>query len=385
MLPNKLRLRLFDRLSVKTMRYVSAVPWAESTGLTREVYEMIADDFFVNGSLTSRSSVPNLMAAIWILGRESMLVDDELDRTTKEAICAVVSDLNDCPYCGEMLVSLVHAGDEHDAATALFESRIGGIADPSLGARLSWVEAVTTPGRSDIPPLPFSTEELPEVIGSMLGMADINRFSHVVMDGSPVQAGALQGLALRLFGNELRATKRRSAEPGRSLSLLPPAELPDDLAWAAPNPRIADSIARWAAMVERETADVIAPAVQRRVAESLEGWHNEQMPLSRAWVEPDLAGLTGEEESIARLAIVLAKAPYQVSESLVEPLTAGGEARFVRILAWASAVGACRFASIVAERALGQLHAGDCDVRSCCRTATALVSAHRQAAVVPAD
>ena len=111
MLPRKLRLWLFDRLSVKTMRYVSAVPYREATGLTREVYDMIAEDFFVNGSLTSRSRVPELMAGIWTLGREGMLVDDQLDRTTKEAICAVLSDLNDCPYCGDMLVSLVHAGD----------------------------------------------------------------------------------------------------------------------------------------------------------------------------------------------------------------------------------------------------------------------------------
>ena len=34
MLPRKLRLWLFDRLSVKTMRYVSAVPKKEATGLT---------------------------------------------------------------------------------------------------------------------------------------------------------------------------------------------------------------------------------------------------------------------------------------------------------------------------------------------------------------
>lgn len=363
MLPDKLRFWLFDRLSVKTMRYVSAVGWSEATGLTRDVYEMIRDDFFMNGSLTSRSRVPSLMAATWVMGRESMLVDGELDRTTKEAICAVLSDINDCPYCGEMLVSLVHAGDRHDAASALFASRVGDVADPALRAQLAWVEAVTACGRSEIPPLPFSTEELPEVIGSMLGMADINRFSHVVMDGSPVNAGNLQGLALRLFGKELRATKRRTAEPGRSLSLLPPAELPDDLAWAAPNPRIADSVARWAAAVDREAAGVISLDVKRRVAEGLDRWHNERMPLSRAWVEPEVADLAGEDQAIARLTLVLAKAPHQVSDSLVQPLLAGGEARFVRILAWAASVGARRFASIVAGRAADQLRDGDCDWR----------------------
>jgi hypothetical protein len=351
-----MRLWMFDRLSVKTMRHVTAVPWGEANDFTRRVYEMIADDFFMNGSLTSRSRVPNLLAAIWTLGRESMLVDDHLDRTTKEAICAVLSDINDCPYCGDMLVSLVHAGDRHEAAAKLYASRVDEISEPLLRSRLAWVEAVTTPGRTDIPPLPFTAEELPEVIGSMLGMADINRFSHVVMDGPPVDVGGLQGAALRLFGHELRATKRRSAEPGRSLPLLPAAELPQDLAWAAPNPRIADSIARWAAAVERETAGVVSPAVRRVVARSLERWDNQVMPISRSWVEPDVAELDGEEREIARLAIVLAKAPYQVSETLVQPLLRRGQHRFVRILSWASSVGARRFASIVAQRAAGRTH-----------------------------
>lgn len=361
MLPDKLRLWMFDRLSVKTMRYVSAVPWPAAQGLTRRVYDMITEDFFMNGSLTSRSRVPNLLASIWTLGRESMLVDDQLDRTTKEAICAVLSDINDCPYCGDMLVGLVHAGDRHEAATKLFASRVTDISEPRLRAQLAWVEAVTTPGRDTLPPLPFSDAELPEVLGSMLGMADINRYSHVVMDGSPVDAGGLQGAVLRLFGNELKATKRSRAEPGRSLPLLPAAELPADLAWAAPNPRIADSIARWAAAVERETAEVVSPAVRRAVEASLAAWRNESMPLHDGWVEADVAELEGEERHLARLAIVLAKAPYRVTDTLVEPLLGHGEEHFVRRLSWASSVGARRFASIVAERVAAQRRAGHVD------------------------
>jgi hypothetical protein len=279
-----------------------------------------------------------------------MLVDDHLDRTTKEAICGVLSDINDCPYCGDMLVSLVDAGNEHDAASAVYEGGLDEIANPRLRDQLTWVQAVATPGEADTPPSPFTAEELPEVLGSLMGMADINRFSHVVMDGSPVNLPfGLQRPALRLFGRELEATKRRSAEPGRALDLLPPAELPEDLAWARPNPRIADALARWTATVERETADVISPAVCACVERSLRNWQNERMPLSRNWAEAEIADLKGEDRAIARLALLLAKAPYQVSEDVVQELV-GDEARFVRILAWASFTAARRFAGIVAER-----------------------------------
>jgi hypothetical protein len=350
MLPRNLRLWLFDRLSVKTMRYVTAVPYREATGLTKEVYDQIREDFFVNGSLTSRSRVPNLLAAMWTAGRETILVDDHLDRTTKEAICAVLSNINDCPYCGEMLISLVHAGDEHDAASALLRRGVENIENAVLRRRLAWVEAVSTSGQTDVPPCPFSPEELPEVLGSMMAMADINRYSHVVMDGSPVAAPrTLLGAALRVFGYELRATTARPAMPGRAFTLLPAAPLPDELAWARPNPRIADAIARWAATIERETSQVV-PAARRAVTRALQGWRNEKMPLSRNWVDAEVSGLRGRDRAIARLTLVLAKAPYQVSGDLVEELVDGDEARFVRTLAWASFTAARRFAGIIAER-----------------------------------
>ena len=139
LLPKSLRFRLFEILSLKTMRYVHAIPRRKATGLLVQVYRMIEEDFFINGSLTSRSKVPTLMAAMWTAGRESILVDDRLDRTTKEAMNAVLSQVNDCPYCGDMLISLVHAGGQHDVASNIFSESEAAVADSTLCARLAWV------------------------------------------------------------------------------------------------------------------------------------------------------------------------------------------------------------------------------------------------------
>ncbi|MDX1401629.1 MAG: carboxymuconolactone decarboxylase family protein, partial [Kiloniellales bacterium] len=240
MLPKTLRYWLFDHLSVQTMRYVSAVPSRRAEGLTKQVYDMIREDFFKNGSLTSRSKVPELMAAIWTGGREAMLVEDRLDRTTKDAISAVLSQINDCPYCEDMLVSLVHAGGQHKAAGDIFAQNDLDATDETLRKRLEWVRAVAAPGSGEIPEMPFSREQLPEVFGTMMGMSDINRFSHVVMADSPVSTPlglrSLKAAALRLFGLVLRATRKLSLQPGRALPLLPPALLPEDMDWAKANP-----------------------------------------------------------------------------------------------------------------------------------------------------
>jgi hypothetical protein len=244
MLPQKLRFELFDRMSVKTMRYIQSVPNNSATGLVRRVYDQIAEDFFINGSLTSHSRVPELLAGVWTGGRETILVSDRLDRTTKFATTATLSRFNDCPYCGDMLVSLVHGSGEHEAAERIFSEIEEQIADPTLHKRLAWVGAVATSGPDR--PAPFTAEELPEAIGSLLAMSHINRFSHVAMDGSPVTAPlglqSVKAAGLWLFGSELRSTSERHVEPGRALALLPGAPLPDDLAWALPNPRIAGAL-----------------------------------------------------------------------------------------------------------------------------------------------
>jgi AhpD family alkylhydroperoxidase len=356
MLPSKLRYWLFDTLSVQTMRYVSAIPTRDAYGLTKTVYDMIREDFFKNGSLTSRSSVPELMAAIWTAGRESMLVPDKVDRTTKDAISAVLSQMNDCPYCEDMLISLVHAGGEHQAATEIFSGSAFDAPEDQLRRRLEWVRALATSCGGNLPPTPFSEEQIPEVIGTLLGMSDINRFSHVVMSDSPVSAPfglqSLKAMALKLFGSELTVTRQAKLLPGRTLDLLPSADLPDDMAWARPNPRVANALARYANVVEVEGEKVISTQARNVIRASLDEWNGEQMPLDSEWFNRPVALLTGEDRATARLAIVVGKASYRVTEQMVTDVL-GCEAdqeRFVRILAWSTSMAARRFAQIVASR-----------------------------------
>lgn len=366
MLPKSFRYRLFETMSLKTMRYVHAIPRRKATGLVAQVYDMIEEDFFINGSLISRSKVPELMAGIWTAGRESILVDDHLDRTTKEAMNAVLSQANDCPYCGDMLISLVHASGKHEAASCIFAENEARITNARLRNRLTWVKAIAAPGSKMDMPVPFTAEELPEAIAALMAMSDINRFSHVVMDGSPVSAPlglqSVKAAALQLFGNELRATHVKPLTPGRALPLLPHAPLPTDMLWATPNPRIADALARWAAVVELEASCVISTEVREFVVRNLHQWDGELMPLSRSWVDPEVAVLTGQNRAIARLALVLAKAPYQLDETLVEDVLSEDrcEERFIRLLAWASFSGARRFAQRIAQAAESSLSESNC-------------------------
>ena len=76
------------------------------------------------------------------------------------------------------------------------------------------------------------------------------------------------------------------------------------------------------------------------------------MPLDYRWADNDVHDLLGANQAIAKLAIVLAKAPYRVTDDLASAVRAAAkdEARFVRILAWASCVASRRLANVIAER-----------------------------------
>ncbi len=337
-------------MSVKSMRYVQSVPAQQAQRLAARVYEMVAQDAFINGSITSHSKVPELMAGMWTGWREIILVSDRLDRTSKEAMSGTLSQVNNCPYCADMLISLVHSNGEHEIASGIFANDEEQITHPVIRDRCVWIRTVATAGSKAPPKPPLTAEELPEAIGSLFVFSYINRFSHVVMDGSPVAAPfglqTVKNAALRMFGFELRPTTARVLKPGFALDLLPPAILLDDLGWAVPNPRVADALARWAAVIERETPQAVSPVVRELVEERLRRWQGELMPFRRSWVEDEVKGLTGEDRAVARLALVVAKASSQFDESLAEDVLGydQDEERFIRVLAWASHSGARRVA-----------------------------------------
>lgn len=68
---------------------------------------------------------------------------------------------------------------------------------------------------------------------------------------------------------------------------------------------------------------------------NLQAWNGELMPISRSWVDAETSALTGQDRAIARLALVLAKAPYQVDENLSKAGSKkiGAKNVFIRILA----------------------------------------------------
>jgi len=258
-------------------------------------------------------------------------------------MAAAISRHNDCPYCEDMLVGLVHGDGDHQSASSLLRGENEEIADGELRERVRWAVSTVDPETDWSGSPPFG-EELPEALGSVFAFGYIKRLSHVTMAGSPIQAplglDALKRGAVRFFGGELRDVAERSLEPGRALDLVEEAPVPEDLWWAEPNPRVADALARWVGAVQRHAAPELSSATRDLVRAEVRDWEGERMPLSRRWADDAVERLGEDRRQTAR--------------------ESRGEAGLIRVLAWSAMVAVRHLTGLAAERAVaasGEMHA----------------------------
>ncbi len=223
------------------------------------------------------------MAALWVGGREAVLVDGRLPAWLKKAMGAALSQENRCAYCEDMLLSLTHGAKENTVADGIRNQTSDAIEDDDVRAKIEWARSTIEAGAPRLHQPTFSIEEMPEAIATILTFSYTNKISDFTLDGSPVPSLA-RGAALRVFGIELQDNAAMRLEPGTSLDMLPKAELPADLAWASKNDRVADSLARWASLVDARINDVLTPATQTLIRRQLDGWQGGHPPISRVSV-----------------------------------------------------------------------------------------------------
>lgn len=144
------------------------------------------------------------MAAMWRGGRETVQVTDQLDSEVKEAMTAAISYHNDCPYCADMLVGLVHGEGNHESAANLQQGAEEGVTPDDLREEVRWALSTVDPDTEWTGPAPFDETELPEALGSVFTFGYVNRVTHVTMDGSPMTAPlgvrSAKRAGLRVFG-----------------------------------------------------------------------------------------------------------------------------------------------------------------------------------------
>ncbi|MFE9913418.1 carboxymuconolactone decarboxylase family protein [Streptomyces clavifer] len=334
------------RLSLLQVRHIATVPFDEATGDTGRVYRELEQDFGVLAPpVALHAPVPALLAASWMTLRETMLVDGLVPRAAKEAVAAAVSRGNQCPFCITMHSTM------HNSLTARPTlSGRGAKAGPNGGAGTApgqltaWIDSAGRP--------PFAPELMPELAGTAFCLQYLNRMVNVFLGAQPLPPHAPDravGPVLRVLTGLMRSSVRARPRAGTSLSLLPDAPLPEDLGWAAADPRIAAALARSTAAVELTAAELVPEPVRDLVAAELARWDGGDPGLGRAWLDAPLRELPPADRPAGNLALLTALASYRVDDKVIAAFrqNGGGDREILAVTSWA--------AQRAAQRRSGQL------------------------------
>jgi AhpD family alkylhydroperoxidase len=328
------------------VQHVVPVPSGAARGLTAEVYEQMERDFgMLAPPVMLHSPAPMVLAACWVMLRETLVAAGVAGRPVKEAVAAAVSRANRCPYCvevhGAALAGLVSGRD----AAAVLADRLADVADPEIRAAARW--AGDGPGPADRRPVP-PADQLPELIGVAVTFHYLNRMVNVLLQSSPFPP-ALPPVALRgarwVAALVMGALARTRRAPGDSLDLLAADGVgPTDLDWAAGHPTVAAAMARAVAAIEAAGTRSVPGPVRAVVLDRLAGWDGRPPPLGRAWLDEAVADLAEPVRPAGRLALLTALASYRVVDGDVARFRHAqpGDDALVELTAWASLAAARR-------------------------------------------
>lgn len=118
---------IVDDMSSKQINYIKAVRPNDATSELANLYKQIRSDFQLVPPITLFSANPDMLAGLWAISRESQLAKGLISRSDKEAISSAISSMNNCSYCVDAHIGMLHGTAEHDTAKAMLNNNFGGI------------------------------------------------------------------------------------------------------------------------------------------------------------------------------------------------------------------------------------------------------------------
>lgn len=332
---------VFQTLAPRDIRYVKPPNIKRLDGLARDVSRQMAAEFQVVPPVVLHHAVPRLMAGLWAVSREAY-VADQAGRALREAVGAGVSEINQCPYCVDVHVAMLHGLGDEAAAQALDGGKLGGMND-EMKCAVEWAKATLTPFSPILKDQPFLAAQAPKIIGTALAFHYINRMVHLFLPASPLpipssltwlkrRAGAVFGKTVGRTVATLEAGKGRFPLAGEA------ATLPAEFGWAKADARIAAAFALFAKVAEEAGSIHLDAPVMALVMDHIVRWQGEAPGMGRKWVEQAVRDLPEAQRPAARLALLTAFASYQVTAADIAAFRAQHptDTALIGVTGWAS-------------------------------------------------
>jgi AhpD family alkylhydroperoxidase len=321
------------RLALRHIRRLTPVTGPGTPDRVSRVYRQMEAEFGMFAPpVALHAAAPDVLEAVWLVLRETLLAGDPADRREKEAVAAAVSARNSCPYCVEV----------HSAALTGLSSGADGDGERMRAVR-RWAVGEG--------PSPFATPARAAAqTGVVVAFQHINRMVSLFLAESPLEPmpAGVRPVGRRVAPLLLGRLARSTVVPGAAVGTLPSRELPADLAWAAPAPTVADALSRGCAAIDEAGAAVVPEPVRDLVTLRLADPSERGPGLSAGpWLAEALRGIPARHRPAGRLALLTAFAAYRVTDEDVAGLGGAGDETLVRFTAWASMAAARRAGRIL--------------------------------------
>jgi AhpD family alkylhydroperoxidase len=293
-----------------SIRHVAYVSRKAATGRVAEVYAQSVADFG-QVAFMMLSPAPDLHAATWAVLRESELVG-HAPRTNKEIVTVAVSQANRCRFCIDAHTIMIHALGEHQLAEDLLHNRTP--TEPEHAKLAAWAKATRTPGATELSAPPFPAKFAAEYIGTALSTHFTNRMFSSLTDEQLLPGNLQRSQSVRRVGAMTYArTVRRQLTPGDRLTLLADTPMGPVPAWAANTPigtafaALRGATAAGGALLSKPSRELL----ETTVAE----WDGTDPPLPANWFNQRLVSLPEGDRPAARLALLAALVPYDITDA----------------------------------------------------------------------
>ena len=338
---------IFRKVAPHTIRHLARPNLKSGDAKTKKIVSQLGREFQVAPPFTLHLSSPGLLAGLWSATRESLIVNAR-NRAMREATAAAVSGLNECPYCVDvhnpmMVVARGNAGASKADA---------GSDQAAISAAAQWASATLDPQAENLRRHRVAPEHIPQVFGTAVCFHYVNRMVNIFLDKSPVPMPGgstrfgryMTRASLGIFGKRIVSL---DGKPGDFLIEAGANSLPREFAWAESNANVAGGLQRFANAAYSAGEESVHEDVRALLLNHLENWRGEAPPLSRSWVEQAMKGLDDELKPAARLALLAARASWQVDDGIIADFRAlhPDDKTLVDTTGWASFMAVRRIAS----------------------------------------
>jgi len=277
-------------------------------GTLRELYAQITHDLMqVPEPFTMHSPSVSALAAAWSIFRET-LTAGQVNRSLKEAVATVVAQINSCPWCVEAHSIALYATGNAQVVSALAQHTSERLRSPQTQSIVDWASATRTPNAEILRKPPFTTEEMPEFIGTAVTFHYLTRMVNTLLVETSLPQGLLNTPLKRLLSIAFKQHANCVSPTGETSRFLPEAELPGEFSWAKSAPAIARAVSGFSVTMEAAATRLLPEESQTLVRQIVNKWCGEDPALSRTWVQDAVRPLKSEHQPGAILALLAALA-----------------------------------------------------------------------------